>query len=186
MIVVLHHSKLVKTPWMANLRQAIGVSSAAFTAAISQAMNKFGGQTMQALDVTLLYMPPCSYHAISMHPTKTQKALEALIPVTTMWPITSRRVPAPKVQSFARLHKCPCYQVISSTLQTAGCCQVQDWRWWTHGQLWFAAHSPAQGQIISGFVNVWGIVKTACSSQLWHLKRFPKWWCLWIRTCRSA
>ncbi len=173
---------------MANARQAIGVSSAAFTAMISQAMNKFGGQTMQALDVTLLYMPPCTYHAISMHPTKIQKVLEALIPVTTMWPITSRRVPAPKVQSFARLHKCPCQ--VMSTLQTAGCCQVQNWGWWTHGQLWSAAHSPAQGQIMSCFVMTWGIVKTvqACSSQLWHLlvKRFRKWWCLSIRMCRSA
>lgn len=50
-----------------SLAKAIGVSSAAFTAMISQALNKFGGQSMQAL-----------------------------IPVTTMWPITSRRVPAPK------------------------------------------------------------------------------------------
>ena len=30
------------------LLQAIGVSSAAFTAMISQALNKFGGQSMQA------------------------------------------------------------------------------------------------------------------------------------------
>eukprot|EP00913_Durusdinium_trenchii_P030917 g28958.t1 len=50
-----------------SLAKAIGVSSAAFTAMISQALNNFGGQTMQAL-----------------------------IPVTTMWPITSRTQPGPK------------------------------------------------------------------------------------------
>eukprot|EP00439_Symbiodinium_sp_Y106_P085549 s228_g28.t3 len=50
-----------------SLAKAVGVSSAAFSAYTSQAMDKLGGQRMQAL-----------------------------IPVATLWPITSKKFPGPK------------------------------------------------------------------------------------------
>ncbi|CAJ1332981.1 unnamed protein product [Effrenium voratum] len=50
-----------------SLAKAIGVSSAAFSAMASQSLEMMGGQTLQTL-----------------------------IPVTTMWPITSRKLPPPK------------------------------------------------------------------------------------------
>lgn len=78
------------------------MSSAAFTAMISQALNNFGGQTMQARQMKCFISwkrkiaERSCFHVFSPNTW----GLEALIPVTTMWPITSRTQPGPKACLF--------------------------------------------------------------------------------------
>ncbi|CAE7769672.1 unnamed protein product [Symbiodinium pilosum] len=62
-----HHVKMPSPSEPFSLAKAVGVSSAAFSALTSQAMDVLGGQTAQAL-----------------------------IPVSTLWPVTSKRFPGPK------------------------------------------------------------------------------------------